>query len=310
MNPPRRTTTERRTDSPCQEIGQQKKSAQSRPVGCNLIQGEGVFAGQCKLSADGDKRLFNYRLQEKNELMAKLTFLLSERKQLAEATMSFRFDLAGQSFPFQPGQFVRVGLPNPPHPDPKGNARSFSIASAPSDPFLLIACRMTGSAFKTSLAEVPLGTPVTVSGPAGSFILNPDSSAPVALFAGGIGITPFRSMIQHARNQKPARPLTLVYANRCPEQAAFLEELEAWGRNDSSFRLLATMTQPEHSKAGWNGPTGYVDLAFLRQHLPELPLGGCYVAGPPRFVSAVSQALREAGLAQDRLRTDEFTGYR
>jgi ferredoxin-NADP reductase len=98
--------------------------------------------------------------------MAKLTVPLSERKQVAEATMSFRFELAGQSFPFQPGQFIRVGLPNPPHPDLNGNARSFSIASAPSDPFLLIAVRMTGSAFKTSLAEVPLGTPVTINGPA------------------------------------------------------------------------------------------------------------------------------------------------
>ncbi len=242
--------------------------------------------------------------------MAKLTLLLIERKPVAEATMSFRFDLAGQSFPFQPGQFVRVGLADPPHPDPKGNARSFSIASAPSDPFLLIACRMTGSAFKTSLAEVPLGTPVTVSGPAGSFILDQGSRAPAALFAGGIGITPFRSMIQHARGQHPARPLTLVYANRCREQAAFLEELETWAQNDPNFRLLATMTQPEHSKASWTGLTGYVDLAFLQHHLPEMPPGGCYVAGPPRFVSAVALALREAGLGQDRLRTDEFTGYR
>jgi ferredoxin-NADP reductase len=91
--------------------------------------------------------------------MAKLTALLSERKQVAEATVSFRFELAGQIFSFQPGQFIRVGLPNRPHPDPKGNARSFSIASAPSDSFLLIASRMTGSALKTSLAEFPSARP-------------------------------------------------------------------------------------------------------------------------------------------------------
>jgi ferredoxin-NADP reductase len=92
--------------------------------------------------------------------MAKLALLLSERQQVAEATTTFRFELAGQGSTFQPGQFIRVGLANPPHPDPKGNARSFSLASAPSDPFLLIACRMTGSPFKTSLAEVRLGTHV------------------------------------------------------------------------------------------------------------------------------------------------------
>ncbi len=59
--------------------------------------------------------------------MAKLTFLLTDRKQVAEAARSFRLELAGEDFPFQPREFIRVGLPNPPHPDPKGNARSFSI---------------------------------------------------------------------------------------------------------------------------------------------------------------------------------------
>ena len=241
--------------------------------------------------------------------MAKLTLLLSEREQVAEATIGFRFELAGQSFLFEPGQFIRVGLPNPPHPDPKGNARSFSIASAPSDRFLLIASRMTGSPFKTSLAEVPLGAPVSIIGPAGSFILDPNSRAPVALFAGGIGITPFRSMIKHALKHDPARRLTLVYANRCSEQAAFLEELEAWAKDNANFRLLATMTQPEKCKHPWNGPKGYVDAGFVRQHLPELPAGGCYVAGPPRFVTGVTQTLREAGVAGEQVWTDEFTGY-
>ncbi len=241
--------------------------------------------------------------------MAKLMVLLSERKRIAEATMSFRFELSGKSFSFQPGQFVRVGLSNPPHPDPKGNARSFSIASAPSDPFLLIAARMTGSAFKTSLAEVPLGTPVSVTGPSGTFLLDSNSNDPVALFAGGIGITPFRSMIKHAWEHHSARRLTLVYANRCPEQAAFLDELGSWARDNPSFRLIATMTQPEKSASRWDGPTGYVDVGFVRRYLPELPTMGCYVAGPPRFVSGITQTLREAGVGEDRVWTDEFIGY-
>jgi len=69
------------------------------------------------------------------------------------------------------------------------------------------------------------------------------------------------------------------------------------------------MAQPEKSKGGWNGPTGYVDASFVLQHLPELSSGRCYVAGPPRFVTGVSQTLREAGVAGEHVRTDEFTGY-
>ena len=69
------------------------------------------------------------------------------------------------------------------------------------------------------------------------------------------------------------------------------------------------MTQPAKSKSGWNGPTGYVDASFVRQYLPDEPSGGCYVAGPPRFVAGVTQALREAGFDEQRVWTDEFTGY-
>lgn len=247
--------------------------------------------------------------KRKDSIVPMLTFRLGERKQVAEATMSFRLESEGQGFSFQPGQFVRVGLSNPPYPDPKGNTRSFSIASAPADPFMLIATRMTGSAFKRSLADVPIGTPVRVSGPWGSFVLDPSSDAPVALFAGGIGITPFRSMLKHAREQSAARRLTLIYANRCPDQAAFLEELGAWAKDNANFRLLATMTRSEKFNSDWNGPTGYVDASFVRQYLPEEPQGGCYVAGPPQFVAGVIQALREAGVGDQRVRADEFTGY-
>jgi ferredoxin-NADP reductase len=241
--------------------------------------------------------------------MAKMTLRLVETKQVAEATMSFRLELNGQSFPFKPGQYVRFGLSDPPYPDPKGNVRSFSIASAPGDPFLLVATRMTGSAFKKSLAEAPIGMPISIGGPAGSFILDPDSDAPAAMFAGGIGITPFRSMIRHAMENNTPRRVTLVYANRCAEQAAFLDELEAWATENANFRLLATMTQPEKSKKGWNGQTGHVDAGFIRRHLQENPSGGCYVAGPPGFVAGVTRALREAGIGDKRVQTEEFTGY-
>lgn len=242
-------------------------------------------------------------------MMAKLMLQLSGRTQIAEGTMSFLFDLAGRSYPFQPGQFIRPTLSDPPHPDPKGNVRSFSIASSPADPFLMIAVRMTGSTFKTSLAEMPLGTPVSIGGPFGKFVLDANSDAPVALFAGGIGITPFHSMIKHACENASGRQLLLVYSNRCPEQAAFLQELEDWARHYPHFRLFATMTQPELSKTPWNGPTGHVDVDFVRRVLLEEPVGGCFVAGPPGFVSGVFKVLCEAGMPKERIRTDTFIGY-
>src|ERR1700722_2402697 len=99
--------------------------------------------------------------------MAKITLILREKKELAEGTMAFCFGIDGQPFMFMPGQYIRIALLDPLYRDNKGNARDFSIASSPGEPSLMIATRMTGSAFKRSLADLPLGSKIRVDGPYG-----------------------------------------------------------------------------------------------------------------------------------------------
>ncbi len=241
--------------------------------------------------------------------MLRLTLPLVERREVAQGTMSFAFGLEGQAFPFKPGQYNTVTIPDPLYQDGEGNVRSFSIASSPSDPFILIATRMRGSAFKRTLAEVPLGTRVTFSGPMGSFTLSDDAARPVVLIAGGIGITPFRSMIKHAAEQRQPLALTLVYSNRTPEEAPFLDDLARWQTENPRFHFVPTMTKPEVSKGAWTGRTGYVDAAFLRDALGALDRYTFYVAGPPGMVDGVTRALADAGVIGDRIRTEEFSGY-
>lgn len=241
--------------------------------------------------------------------MPKLTLPLTGRREVAEGTMSFTFDLGGQGFPFKPGQYNSVTIPNPLYQDEEGNTRPFSIASSPGDPFLLIATRMRGSAFKRTLAEVPLGTRVNFNGPMGSFTLPHDAANPLVFIAGGIGITPFRSMIKHATEQKLPHSLTLIYSNRTPQDAPFLEELGGWEMENANFGFIPTVTKPEASKQPWTGRTGYVDAAFLRETLEGLDRFVFYAAGPPGMVDGIAQALVEAGVAEDRIRTEQFSGY-
>ena len=241
--------------------------------------------------------------------MRKLILPLTERRGVAAGTMSFLFDLRDQDFTFRPGQYVRVTLSNPPYEDGEGNSRSFSIASSPGDSFLLIATRMRGSAFKRSLAEVPLGTPVAFNGPLGSFTPPQEAGTPLVLIAGGIGVTPFRSMIKHVTEQKLPHRLTLIYSNRTPQDAPFLEELSTWGRENPNLRFIPTMTNPEAATEGWRGRTGYVDVAFILDALPDLNETAFFLAGPPGMVEGITQALIQAGVAEDRIRSEEFTGY-
>jgi ferredoxin-NADP reductase len=174
--------------------------------------------------------------------MTKISLTLREKKELAVGTMAFCFGIDGQPFVFKPGQCIRITLLDPLYKDKKGNSRDFSIASSPGEPSLMIAMRMTGSAFKRSLADLPLGSSVWVNGPYGDFFLDVDPTRPAVFLAGGIGITPFRSMVKHAIEQHSPQRLTMVYCDRTPDDAAFLDELQNWEKETPKFRLLATMT--------------------------------------------------------------------
>src|SRR5262249_51688835 len=157
---------------------------------------------------------------------------------------------------------------DPPETDAEGNTRTFSIASAPDDAEIAIATRMRGSAFKRVLGSVPLGTKVGAEGPFGSFTLHNNVSKPGVFLAGGIGITPFRSMIRDAASRKLAHQLFLFYSNYRPEDAAFLDELQAAA--SKTFHFVPTMTYMARSKRSWTGETGFIDAAMLRRHLPDL----------------------------------------
>ena len=241
--------------------------------------------------------------------MPRFTSTLKERFEVAEGTMAFVFDRPN-GFDFTAGQYVNLILPNPPHTGAGGNRRTFSIASPPHDTAdLRVATRMTGSAMKRSLAEVSLGTAVELLGPAGSFTLHQDASVPAVFIAGGIGITPFRSIVQDAARRVLPHRITLIYSNRTPEGAAFHDEFVRLAETHPSLTYLPTMTQPDKARFPWTGECRYVNAAFLRDRVGDLSAPIFYLAGPPGLVGAVTKALAEANADLSRLRCEEFAGY-
>ena len=234
---------------------------------------------------------------------------LTERVEVAEGTMAFAVERPS-GFDFIAGQYVNLILPDPPHTDAGGNRRTFSIASAPQDSGdVRFATRLTGSAMKRSLVEVRLGTPVELLGPAGSFTLHPEASVPAVFIAGGIGITPFRSMVQDAVRRGLPHPITLIYSNRNPEGAAFHEEFVRLSERHARFAYIPTMTQADTSRHPWTGERRRVSADFLRDHLGDLATPICYLAGPPGLVAGITKAVLEAGGDASRLRSEEFVGY-
>ena len=240
--------------------------------------------------------------------MAVLEARLVQRETAAEETMAFYLSKPS-GFRHRAGQSLQMTLIDPPETDSEGNGRTFTIASAPHEPRLMIATRMRDTAFKRVLKAVPIGTAVAIDGPNGEMVLHDDATRPAVFLAGGIGITPFLAMARHAAKEQLPHRLHLFYPNRRPEDAAFLPELTQMEQRNANFRLIATMAEPEKSAQRWTGETGFIRRDLLERRLSDLKRPIYYFAGPPQMTLAMQQLLQEIGIDEQAMRYEEFYGY-
>jgi ferredoxin-NADP reductase len=232
---------------------------------------------------------------------------LRDRREVAAGTVAFHFDKP-PGLAFKPGQAIELLLPDPSNgSETMGHA--FSLVSAPFEDELVIATRMRDSQYKRALASLAPGAGARIEGPFGSLTLHKDTRRAAVFIAGGIGITPFMSMLRQAARDGFSRDVALLYSNRRPEDAAYLDELRALQAKHPRFRLVATMTEAQASALAWNGETRPIDASLVRAAADGLPSPIFYVAGPPGLVEAVRKALSAAEVDDDDVRSEDFYGY-
>jgi ferredoxin-NADP reductase len=230
---------------------------------------------------------------------------VAEKREVAKGTLFVIF--AVDDYPdHRPGAYFWVELPNRGHEDEKGLRRHISLATSPTERGVVgLATRLRDSAFKRTLAELEVGDEVQVEGPKGSFLLPEDTSEEYVFVAGGIGITVFRSMLRFIADESLPYRVTLVYSNRDRESAAFLDELEEIERRVEGLKVILTMTD----EPGWTGETRHLDADVLDELVDGLDRKTFLVAGPPAMAESVSQSLLGAGVPEERVLVDGFTGY-
>jgi ferredoxin-NADP reductase len=232
---------------------------------------------------------------------------IKEKREVAKGTLMVVFDLLGEEVEFTAGQYFWVTLLDPPYDDDKGPRRHITVVTSPNDRGVLgLATRVRDSAFKRSLAELPVGAEVDVEQPKGDFVLPDDTEQPYVFIAGGIGITVFRSMLRYIAEENLPHRVTLVYSNRDRESTAFYDELLELERAISGLRVVFTMTDD----SGWDGETRRIDAAMLRDHLAaDLRAFTYLVAGPPKMVEAMEELVRGEGVPESQVRPERFSGY-
>ena len=219
--------------------------------------------------------------------------------------MAFYFERPN-GYVFRAGQYLNLTLLDPLQTDEKGSVRPFSIASAPFEEDLMIATRMRDSAFKRTLKTMEIGKPVQISSAMGLMAIAQDPR-PLVFLAGGIGITPFRSMILQAEHEKIQKRMYLFYSNRTIHSSAFLQELQNVKQKNPLFSFIPTIT--EKRGESWNGERGHITKEMFEKYIENIGEPMYYVAGPPAMVRAMEEMLQKANVPDEQIRTEEFSGY-
>jgi len=232
---------------------------------------------------------------------------LLEQRPEAPEVISFVFDLGGQPYRYLPGQFAFFELDELRFPDDRGPRRHFTISSSPTEPgILMFTTRMRGSGYKETLRHAPPGYELSVEEALGDFVLPEGDTRRQVFIAGGIGATPYRSILRHAADTGGSLAALMLHFARGRDDLIFRSELEEIARGMPGFSLVPVLTD---AGPGWDGERGELDEGLLRRHVADPGAAIHWISGPPAMVRTAAEALRRAGVSADAVRTDSFGGY-
>ncbi len=195
---------------------------------------------------------------------------------------------------FEPGQYLEWTLQYP-GADLRGNRRMFSIASSPTRPDIHIGIKTyePSSTFKKALLKMAPGQYIRVAHVAGSFTMPRETNKPLIFIAGGIGITPFRSMVQYLTDKGEQRDVTVFYLANSDADFVYKTDFQAAEKVGVKTRYII----------------GRLEDKDLQKSLELFKQSMVYISGPNGLVSNYAHALVTLGVPRTNIKTDHFTGY-
>lgn len=221
---------------------------------------------------------------------------LLEKKEEVPGVISFIFE-PQEKLSWEAGQFLHYVLHHEPTDD-RGSDRWFTVSAAPYEGHVMLTTRFTdskGSSFKNKLKDFKIGKSLEISFLEGDFVLD-DPEKDYVFIAGGIGITPFRSILRQLDHEKKTINVTLLYSNR-DQNIVFKNELEEVAERNSNFKIHYVFS-PEH-----------IDENKIKEFVPDLQKPVFYVSGPEPMVEDLGSLLKKMGVKDENLKQDWFPGY-
>ena len=207
--------------------------------------------------------------------------------------------LEKNNFGYKPGQYMRVEL-GPGDDD----THPLSIASSPTEDFLMFSTKVSESSFKKKFNELKAGDKVKIKGPMGMFVLD-ENAKNIVFLGGGIGITPFRGMIKYSTDKKLQIKLTLLYSNKTQDEICYKNEWNLWQNQNPNLKVVNTVTDDPN----WQGKKGRINEEMVKEFCSDLSNTLFYICGPPAMVDGLSQLLKSMNVPQQNIKVEKFIGY-
>lgn len=278
-----------------------------------------------EVKVDGNNILVKRGSKSKSSPQIELTLLEKDKVQGTDVT-SFKFskhdDQGGQDkkttlLDYTAGQFAFFDIGGV-YNDPKGPIRHFTISSSPTENFIMFSTRIRDSPYKKTLSTLEEGAKVKVRGPEGQFVLHQDYSKPAVFLSGGIGVTPFRTMIKYATDKQLPVKIVMFDSNRNRSNIIFKKEFDDWAKINKNLKIIYTITDEDRHEQSfttandWRGEYGRIDKAMILKYLDTKILNNSifYICGPPAMVNAMQTLLKDdLQIPKERIKVEEFTGY-
>ncbi len=248
--------------------------------------------------------IFSYIVSPKEKLL----LTLKEKIPIGQNQYDYLFT-ADKRFSFSPGQYMEWTLAHP-HPDDRGVRRYFTLSSSPTEPAVRVGIRFNNppSSFKKTLLEMNTGSQIIAGYRSGDFVLPRDPAQKLVFIAGGIGITPFRSIIKYLIDTGERRNIILIYSNKTAQEICYRDVFDE-AQKRIGTKTLYTLTDREHVPAGWTGHVGRIDGSAVESEIPDYGERLFYISGPNSLVQGFKNTLKSMGVQEGSIKTDFFPGF-
>lgn len=239
------------------------------------------------------------------------TLKLTLKKKLRLSDTLYEFAFAAESgLQFLPGQYAEWTLAHK-NSDDRGNRRYFTVASARGEDHVLLGTKIDparSSSFKKALLALSVGQTLSLSQITGDFVLPHNKNKKLVFIAGGIGITPFRSMIQDLLDRKEKRDIILCYAASGTDELVYQDVFERAER-EIGLKLHCILSQEKNVPKNWKGRTGRITTEMIHKQIPDYRERLFYISGPNAMTEAYKKMLLETGVKKTNIVTDYFPGF-